>query len=641
MKNNEVGQLLPLAAAPASDRATHAGALPLVWVLTCHREGDNAQTIGLAEALGWPFEVKRIVYKKLELIPNLLLRTTLAGMAERRSSPLEPPWPDLLIFAFRANENIARWIRAQAGGRTRLVVVGRPWSPLREFDLIVTTPQLRQPRRYNVLHNVLPLHRVTPERLAAAARVWAPRLAHLPRPCLAVLVGGTSGPYVFGRQAARRLGREASALSRRLGGSILLTTSARTSAAATRALWDAIDGPAYCHPWRSGEQNNPYFAFLALAHASIVTGDSISMITEASATGKPVLMFDFGGGPVAMRRSRSWRQWLDPYPATWLYALYMCLPRGRLNRTRDLTLVHEAIIESGRARWLGAEAGLPAAPSPSSDVARAVARIRALFADTAPNRHSIPLPSSRTSASPRHPVPSQPAGLNSEPKVSALYTLHRTIRAWTKAYWVRQGAEAEKEGYLGPNGSDRPPARSAASDHDPRDRPGESKSQLYDLIYGMRWGETSTNNYGFAPAFGQNPERFQLQMYAELHDLLRASGQPATGRLLEISCGRGGGLNHLVEMCKYQVDAVGLDFSMNAVAFCKARYVGPDDRFFVRGNALHLPFKDGVFDIVVNVEASSAYGDERAFFREVHRILRPKGRFLYADSRNRRSLSSS
>ncbi len=168
---------------------------------------------------------------------------------------------------------------------------------------------------------------------------------------------------------------------------------------------------------------------------------------------------------------------------------------------------------------------------------------------------------------------------------------------------------------------------------------GKSKGQLYDLLYGRRWGETSTNNYGFAPAFGSNPERFQLQMYAELYDLLRASGSPAAGRLLEISCGRAGGLNHLVDLCKYQVDAVGLDSSMNAIAFCKTRYAGLGNRSFVRGDALHLPFNEGAFDIVVNVEASSAYGDERAFFREVHRILRPNGRFLYADSRNRRRSS--
>jgi uncharacterized protein len=359
--------------------------LPLVWVLTCHREGDNAQMISLAEALGWPFEVKRIVHRRLELFPNLLFKTTLAGMDRRRSSPLEPPWPDLLIFAFRANENIARWIRARACGRTRFVVVGRPWSPLREFELVVTTPQLCLPKRRNVLHNVLPLHRVTPERLAAAARAWAPRLTHLPRPYLVVLVGGSSGPYVFGRQAARRLGREVSALSRRHGGSVLVTTSARTSAAATRALWGAIDRPAYRYRWKPDDQQNPYFAFLELADTIVVTGESISMITEASATAKPVLMFDFGGGPVAMRQSRSWRQRLDPHPETWAYSLYMYLPHGRLNRTRDLRLVHHAILAGGRARWLGDEAAeLSAASSHFSDVARAVARVRAMFAKSSP-----------------------------------------------------------------------------------------------------------------------------------------------------------------------------------------------------------------------------------------------------------------
>ena len=115
------------------------------------------------------------------------------------------------------------------------------------------------------------------------------------------------------------------------------------------------------------------------------SGESISMITEASAAGKPVLMFDFGGGPVAMRPSRWWRRWFDPYLETWIYALYMCLPRCRLNRTRDLWVVHCAVLASGRARWLGDEtAGFPAAPSQFSDVARAVARVRALFGDPPP-----------------------------------------------------------------------------------------------------------------------------------------------------------------------------------------------------------------------------------------------------------------
>ncbi|MGH6943282.1 MAG: class I SAM-dependent methyltransferase, partial [Geminicoccaceae bacterium] len=68
---------------------------------------------------------------------------------------------------------------------------------------------------------------------------------------------------------------------------------------------------------------------------------------------------------------------------------------------------------------------------------------------------------------------------------------------------------------------------------------------------------------------------------------------------------------------------------------CKARYADLDNLSFVRAHALRLPFGDGRFDVVVNVEASNAYRDDRAFFGEVYRVLAPKGVFLYADSRAR------
>ncbi len=380
------GRAVEAAGSPDLRSTKLQSSLPRVWVLTCHREGDNAQMVGLAEALGWPFEIKRIVHRRAELLPNLLMRVSLAGMDRRRSSPLQPPWPDLVIFAFRANENIARWIRARSGGRTRYCLVGRPWSPLAEFDLIVTTPQLKLPPRPNVLYNELPLHRVTQQRLDEQTKIWAPRLSDLPRPYIAVLVGGSSGPYVFTRRAAVRLGQRVSAMGRCTGGSLLITTSSRTSRTAAAALRATIDCPRYWHSWEGTGEGNPFFGFLGLADSVVVTGESISMITEACASGKPVFMFGFGGGPVAMgSRGSEWGTWPwvarleDLHPQTWLYALYMTMPRGRLNRTRDLRLIHEALLHAGRARWLDdSETSLPPA-APPRDMERAVARVRALF----------------------------------------------------------------------------------------------------------------------------------------------------------------------------------------------------------------------------------------------------------------------
>ena len=55
--------------------------------------------------------------------------------------------------------------------------------------------------------------------------------------------------------------------------------------------------------------------------------------------------------------------------------------------------------------------------------------------------------------------------------------------------------------------------RSARNDH--RRRPA-----LWNRFYAFDWGETTTNNYGFAPATGDHPQRFQHQMYRELLTLL-------------------------------------------------------------------------------------------------------------------------
>ena len=155
-------------------------------------------------------------------------------------------------------------------------------------------------------------------------------------------------------------------------------------------------------------------------------------------------------------------------------------------------------------------------------------------------------------------------------------------------------------------------------------------------MYSLRWGDAVTNNYGFAPAETDEPERFQLQLYAELTKLIAdSSGEFVAKNLLEISCGRGGGFCHLIGLLPVQSHAIGLDFSINAIRYCTHRYTDHPNVAFVCGHALRLPFRDMSFDVVVNVEASHVYRDDAAFLREVSQVLAPGGKFLYADYRRR------
>lgn len=347
---------------------------PRVWVVTGYRAGERAQVLALAEALGWHCEIKDVDYRRVAALLSLVHARTRQGLDRAGSAKLRPPWPDIVISAGMRNEPVCRWIRKQSGERTRLVHIGRPWMSLEQLDLVITTPQYRVPERPNVLQNSLTMHAVTLERLQAEARRWAGRFSALPRPWYAVIVGGHSGPYTFGRKAARRLAAQATDLANAHGGALLVTTSARTSPAAIQELVRRIQAPAHFYHWQPNDLNNPYYAYLALADELIVTADSISMLSEACATRKPVHMFDLGTGRQAMHRQAGTGD-NDLRFSALLYRLLMRWGPRRLSR--DISLVHAQLIREGRAHWLGEPAAARSA-LPLQDVDRAVARVRAL-----------------------------------------------------------------------------------------------------------------------------------------------------------------------------------------------------------------------------------------------------------------------
>ncbi len=352
---------------------------PQVWLLCGHKAGDNNQLLALAQALGWPYQIKKMAYRPYELLVGRL-GATLAGIDLEKSDSLTPPWPDLILTAGRRNEAAALWIRKQAQKKVRIVHIGRPWAPLRHFDLIVTTPQYQLPRQANVHYNLLPLYRITQEKLEEAASHWQSKVT-LPPPYLTVLVGGDSGPCLFDREAAGRLAGQVNRMAKEMSASVLISTSARTPLEAVSILEREITVAKQLYRFQPGGSGNPYLGFLGLAQAIVVTGDSISMLAEACATGRPVHIFPFGYGHWAMRESltqpsSSLPFWDRRKLKAWRSSLALTFAPKRLRR--DIRRMHRALIESGRAVWLGEKfAGRP--PAPVNELTITAARVKALF----------------------------------------------------------------------------------------------------------------------------------------------------------------------------------------------------------------------------------------------------------------------
>jgi uncharacterized protein len=265
---------------------------PFAWVLHDGKAGMASQALGLAEATGFPFIEKRlgIRFPWVYLPPQLWFLPFRA--AGGTGASLRPPWPDLVIACGRNAAVPALAIRRASDGYTVAAQIQNPKIRRAEFDLIIVPEhdRLSGPR---VIVTRGAVHRVTQARLAAERNRF-PTLAKMPRPILSVLIGGNNRAY---RLTLRRLDEIAELLGsilRSSGGSVLVTPSRRTAAAGLSLLRNRLEGLPTAIWDGSGE--NPYYAYLALADALLVTADSVSMISEAAATGKPVHILGLDGG---------------------------------------------------------------------------------------------------------------------------------------------------------------------------------------------------------------------------------------------------------------------------------------------------------------------------------------------------------
>ena len=87
---------------------------PLIWALTDDRAGNVAQTLGVAEALGRPFQVKDLRYNPLARLPAVLQGALLIGLTPESRAQRTAPWPDLVIASGRRTAPAARWIKKRA-----------------------------------------------------------------------------------------------------------------------------------------------------------------------------------------------------------------------------------------------------------------------------------------------------------------------------------------------------------------------------------------------------------------------------------------------------------------------------------------------------------------------------------------------
>jgi uncharacterized protein len=320
-----------------------------VWVLTDDRAGNRTQAIGLAEALGMTYDVKALRFGLRSQMHNLLLGASVAGVKSADQSKLQPPWPRLVIAAGRRTGPVARWVKAQSGRRTKIVLLGRKGGQdPRPFDAVVTPVHAGLPAHPKRVETMGPLNRVSDQALDTAAAGANP-FEGLPKPWVALLVGGATARQLFGPKEASILGTEVATAVAGTKGALIAVTSPRTGATATESLTAVVGEQGQVLAWRPNDPANPYLSCLAHGDILVVTGDSESMIAEAAATGKAAYIYQLAANPVS--RWLRLGGYVSRQAALWRAGQGGLMPRlcgtliesGLVRPPRDLNLMHTAL----------------------------------------------------------------------------------------------------------------------------------------------------------------------------------------------------------------------------------------------------------------------------------------------------------
>jgi uncharacterized protein len=261
------------------------------------------QCLGLAEAMGLQPIVKRIKLRMpwRQLSPYLRMGKRFAF--SNAGDSIEPPWPDLLIATGRHSIPAALRVRKQSLKQkppgTLVVQLQDPVISPARFDLVIV-PRHDGLTGKNVMTTRGALHRVTPSMLQREAEKLLSRVAHLPRPYVAVLVGGSNAVYQLTPREMIPLTVQLAELAKEKSASLIVTPSRRTGDANLAILQAGLHEVPHFIWDNNGD--NPYYGMLGLADYVLATCDSVNMVSEACTTGKPVFVIDLPGGSDKFRR---------------------------------------------------------------------------------------------------------------------------------------------------------------------------------------------------------------------------------------------------------------------------------------------------------------------------------------------------
>lgn len=267
-----------------------------IWIFVDNRPGNYSQAIGLANEIGFESRIINIEYSIFSHLPNFILGDSFCGinLATKKKLQSFNYFPKLIISAGRRAAPVALHIKKQSLNLTKIVQIMNPDFAFDDFDFVILPlhDNLRGEHK-NVIRTLGALTKTNEKSIAAECEKFSSWFRDYQKTKIALLIGGDSKHGKFSKESVVKLIKQSCKIAKNMNAKLLILNSRRTSNEATNAIKSTLEGDFKFFNWKEiVDGENPYLAIVGFSDFFIVSGDSVAMISEVCATGKPVYIFD-------------------------------------------------------------------------------------------------------------------------------------------------------------------------------------------------------------------------------------------------------------------------------------------------------------------------------------------------------------
>ena len=259
----------------------------IAWCVTDGAAGNISQVKGLADAMKLNYQLKVVELRSpwKYLPPGYLpaIDSSIKNLIDFR----ENISPDYLITAGRKSVYLSLYLKNKLKNNITTIHIQDPKINSQFFDYVVA-PEHDSIQGPNVIKSVLAINHINEKVLLLESGKFKEKLSTLDKPIVTLIIGGKSNNYIFDNAAVVNLSKMIDNIVNINSISLVILFSRRTDFFIKEYL---INRYSEIHTVWTDESNNPYLTLLSQSSCLICTSDSVSMISEAVCSKKPVFIF--------------------------------------------------------------------------------------------------------------------------------------------------------------------------------------------------------------------------------------------------------------------------------------------------------------------------------------------------------------